>query len=118
MALLAAASIFAGGLLQTLFAIAAWPLQRYRPERLALAGALHGLDDFARATVTPGATVTFPPSLNNLQTLLFGAGRAHGRATEAFRVLAGNWPSASASHAALARRPTARRRRSRAAAQG
>ncbi|MGH8184437.1 MAG: FUSC family membrane protein, partial [Rhodanobacteraceae bacterium] len=32
----AAVLIFAGGVLQTLFAIAAWPLQRYRPERLAL----------------------------------------------------------------------------------
>ncbi|HEX7323863.1 MAG TPA: FUSC family protein, partial [Rhodanobacteraceae bacterium] len=87
-ALLVAASIFAGGLLQTLFAIAAWPLQRYRPERLALAGAFHAVAASARANVRPGATVALPPSLNDLQALLFGAGRAHGRAVEAFRVLA------------------------------
>jgi uncharacterized membrane protein YccC len=87
-ALLVAASIFAGGLLQTLFAIAAWPLQRYRPERLALAGVLRGLGGSAHAAVPPGSTVALPPSLNDLQALMFGAGRAHGRAVEAFRVLA------------------------------
>ncbi|MFA4660867.1 hypothetical protein P2A10_21040, partial [Xanthomonas perforans] len=32
-----AALIFAGGLLQVVLALAAWPLQRYRPERFALA---------------------------------------------------------------------------------
>ena len=32
-----AALIIAGGLLQMLFAIAAWPLQRYGPERQSLA---------------------------------------------------------------------------------
>jgi len=36
-ALVAAGLIFAGGVLQTLFAVAAWPLQRYGPEREALA---------------------------------------------------------------------------------
>lgn len=87
-ALLVAASILAGGLLQTLFAIAAWPLQRYRPERMALAGVLRGLSASARASAKPGSTVTLPPSLNDLQALLFGAGRAHGRAVDAFRILA------------------------------
>ena len=80
--------IFAGGLLQTLFAIAAWPLQRYRPERMALAQAFRGLADFARTDVDGGAATALPPSLNDLQALLFGAGRARGRAVEAFRVLA------------------------------
>ncbi|TAN03840.1 MAG: FUSC family protein [Rhodanobacteraceae bacterium] len=84
----AALLILAGGVLQTLFAIAAWPLQRYRPERLALAGAFTGLAASARGDVAPGGTVTLPPSLNDLQTLLFGTGRARGRAVEAFRVLA------------------------------
>lgn len=87
-ALLVAAAIFAGGLLQTLFAIAAWPLQRYRPERLALAGVLRGLAASARSEVRAGASVSLPPSLNDLQALLFGAGRAHGRAVDAFRTLA------------------------------
>ena len=84
----AALLILGGGVLQALFAIAAWPLQRYRPERLALAHAFHGLADFARTDLPRDAVVALPPSLNDLQTLLFGAGRARGRAVEAFRVLA------------------------------
>jgi uncharacterized membrane protein YccC len=84
----AAVLIFAGGVLQTLFAIAAWPLQRYRPERLALAQAFRSLADFARAEVAHDGTVALPPSLNDVQVLMFGAGRARGRAVEAFRVLA------------------------------
>src|SRR5690606_41301339 len=43
-----AALIFAGGLLQMLMAVAAWPLQRYRPERFALATVLRQLSDVAR----------------------------------------------------------------------
>jgi len=80
--------IFGGGVLQALFAIAAWPLQRYRPERLALAQAFRGLANFARADVAHGGAIALPPSLNDLQILLFGEGRARGRAVEAFRVLA------------------------------
>lgn len=80
--------IFAGGLLQTAFAIAAWPLQRYRPERLALAQALRGLAGSANEPIGQDHGIALPPSLNDLQTLLFGEGRAHGRAAEAFRVLA------------------------------
>ncbi|MGH8116401.1 MAG: FUSC family protein [Rhodanobacteraceae bacterium] len=80
--------LFAGGLLQTLFAIAAWPLQRYRPERLALAHALRGLAGSAREPIVRGGSVALPPSLNDLQVILFGEGHARGRAVEAFRVLA------------------------------
>src|SRR6185312_1623784 len=88
-ALLVVAALWGfGSVLQALFAIAAWPLQRYRPERLALAHAFRGLADFARTDVPRNAVVALPPSLNDLQTLLFGAGRARGRAVEAFRVLA------------------------------
>src|SRR6185312_16266104 len=39
--------IFAGGVLQTLFAIAAWPLQRSRPQRLALAEGFRGLAELS-----------------------------------------------------------------------
>jgi uncharacterized membrane protein YccC len=80
--------IFAGGLLLTLLAVAAWPLQRYRPERLAIAQALRGLAGTASAAIGPGHAAGIPPSLNELQTALFGEGHAHGRAMEAFRVLA------------------------------
>jgi len=84
----AAVLIFAGGVLQTLFAIAAWPLQRYRPERMAVANALRQLALLARHNVAPGDEVLLPPSLNDLQALLYGSGRARGRAVEAFQVLA------------------------------
>ena len=84
----AAVLIFAGGLLQTLFAIAAWPLQRYRPERMAVANALRQLSALAHREVAPGDEVSLPPSLNDLQALLYGSGRARGRAMEAFQVLA------------------------------
>lgn len=87
-ALPAAALIVAGGLLQTLFAVAAWPLQRYRPERLAVAEALRGIATLARLSVASGESVALPPSLNDLQQLLFGSGRSRGRAMEAFQVLA------------------------------
>ncbi|MBS0382501.1 MAG: FUSC family protein [Proteobacteria bacterium] len=80
--------IFAGGVLLTLFAVAAWPLQRYRPERMALAHALRGLAETAKAHVRHGDAATIPPSLNELQAALFGEGRARGRAVEAFRTLA------------------------------
>lgn len=84
----AALLIFAGGVLQTLFAIAAWPLQRYRPERMAVAEALRGISALGRQPVASGEPVPLPPSLNDLQALLFGSGRARGRAVEAFQVLA------------------------------
>lgn len=83
-----ASLIFAGGVLLTLFAVAAWPLQRYRPERLALAQSLRGLAETATVQVRHGDAAVIPPSLNDLQALLFGEGRARGRAVEAFRVLA------------------------------
>ena len=80
--------IIAGGLLQTLFAILAWPLQRYRPERMAMAAALRALAGEARANVGHDNPIALPPSLNDLQAMLFGADRARGRAVEAFQVLA------------------------------
>ncbi|MGN6729218.1 MAG: FUSC family protein [Rhodanobacteraceae bacterium] len=84
----AAVLIFAGGVLQTLFAIAAWPLQRYRPERIAVADALRSIAAIGRQSISSGEPVPLPPSLNDLQALLFGSGRARGRAVEAFQVLA------------------------------
>lgn len=87
-ALAVALLIAAGGALQMLFAIAAWPLQRYRPERHALAGAFRALATVARQPVASGSESALPPSLNALQATLFGAGHARGRAVEALRVLA------------------------------
>src|SRR5690348_9280073 len=84
----AALLIFAGGVLQTVFAIAAWPLQRYRPERMAVAEALRGIASLGRRGIASGESVPLPPSLNDLQALLFGSGRARRPAVEAFQVLA------------------------------
>jgi uncharacterized membrane protein YccC len=80
--------IIAGGVLQTVFAILAWPLQRYRPERMAMAAALRALANEAGEDVGHDNPIALPPSLNDLQEMLFGAGRARGRAVEAFQVLA------------------------------
>jgi len=80
--------IACGGLLLTLFAVAEWPLQRYRPERLALAGVYAGLAGLARQ---PGDDENANPALTDamtsLQHTLLGRYRSHGRAMEAFTVL-------------------------------
>ena len=84
----AAALIFAGGLLQMLLAVAAWPLQRYRPERFALADVLRQLARTAR--VRPDASQQPPVSQAALDALvmLHGEHRARGAAMQSFRVLA------------------------------
>lgn len=87
-ALLAAGLIFSGGLLQTLLAIAAWPLQRYRPERYALAAVYAELATNARQRQESHQAPPLTEAINNLQILLHGAHRARGMAMDAFRVLA------------------------------
>ncbi|HEV2623335.1 MAG TPA: FUSC family protein [Frateuria sp.] len=83
-----AALIFAGGLLMMLFSVAAWPLQRYRPERQALATVYRGLASLARQRAQDEAD---EPALSGamtiLQQTLLGRYHARGRAMEAFGVL-------------------------------
>ncbi|WP_166207503.1 FUSC family protein [Cognatiluteimonas telluris] len=83
-----AALIFAGGLLQMALAVAAWPLQRYRPERFALADVLRQLARTAR--LRPDAAQAPPVSQAALDALvlLHGEHRARGPAMQSFRVLA------------------------------
>lgn len=84
-----AAAIFAGGLLQTAFAVAAWPLQRYRPEREAIANLMRQLATITRAA--PGDTAQPPPSTQMLldtERILHGRHRARGVAVQTFRILA------------------------------
>ena len=50
---------FAGGVLQTLLSLALWPLDRYRPERRALAALYHEL---ARAAVAPSRQAADAPA--------------------------------------------------------
>jgi uncharacterized membrane protein YccC len=88
-ALAAGLLIAAGGLLQMLLALAAWPLQRYRPERHALAALCRQLAASARS---PSEHVHPPPvteALLDVESLLYGSHRARGEIMETFRVLAG-----------------------------
>jgi uncharacterized membrane protein YccC len=83
--------IFSGGMLLALFSIAAWPLQRYGPERHALAVVYRGLAALAAlAAQAPGQGSEAPAltdAMTNLQHTLLGRFHARGRAMEAFRVL-------------------------------
>ncbi len=87
-ALAAAGAIVCGGLLLTLFALAAWPLQRFLPERRALAGLYAGLAALARQRGRDdAANPALTEAMTELQHTLLGRYRAHGRAMEAFTVL-------------------------------
>lgn len=83
-----AALIVAGGLLQMLFAIAAWPLQRYRPERQALADVCRQLAASVRVRADSHSAPPVTQALLDVESLLHGAHRARGSAMETFRVLA------------------------------
>ncbi|HEV7491218.1 MAG TPA: FUSC family protein, partial [Rhodanobacteraceae bacterium] len=88
-ALDAALLICAGGVLQMLLAIAAWPLQRYRPERHALAALCVQLASNARQATDHAQAPPVTQALLDVESLLHGAHRARGEAMETFRVLAG-----------------------------
>ncbi|SHF51980.1 Uncharacterized membrane protein YccC [Jatrophihabitans endophyticus] len=76
-----------GGAVQTLLAVAAWPLRRHRPERVALAALYRELANAARAQ---RGTVAGPPAgdaLGDARDTLYGLGHDHGPSVEAYRVL-------------------------------
>src|SRR6185437_11438741 len=78
-ALATAALIAGGGLLLTLFSIAAWPLQRYGPEREALAAVYDGLGALARQPVPDSGTAPgLSSGMTELQHTLLGPHRARG----------------------------------------
>jgi uncharacterized membrane protein YccC len=79
--------VFAGGAIQAVLAIAAWPLRRHRPERVALAG-LYG-ELAAAARVQRGSTAGPPAgdTLTAVRATLYGLGHDHGPSVEAYRVL-------------------------------
>ncbi|MEO8364665.1 MAG: FUSC family protein [Pseudoxanthomonas sp.] len=83
-----AAMIFAGGLLQMLLALAAWPLQRYRPERFALATVLQQLAEVARTRPDPSQPP--PVSMAAMAALetLHGQHHSRGMAVQSFRIIA------------------------------
>ncbi len=87
----AGAAIFAGGLLQTLFSLAAWPLLRYRPERDALSRLCADLATICHRPIHPDRQNLAPPvtqALLEVEQLLHGTHRARGTAMDTFRVLA------------------------------
>ena len=87
-ALVASGLIAAGGLLLASFSLAAWPLQRYWPERQALASVYSGLANVAlQQAHDDDAVPALTESMTTLQQTLLGRHRAHGRAMEAFGVL-------------------------------
>ncbi len=87
-ALESAALIAGGGLLLTLFSIAAWPLQRYGPEREALAAVYHGLAALARQrNVDSSAAPGLSDGMTALQHTLLGPHRARGAVMDSFGVL-------------------------------
>ncbi|MQA79961.1 MAG: hypothetical protein GEV10_16005 [Streptosporangiales bacterium] len=82
-----ALQILAGGALQALFAVAGWPLRRYRPERLALASAYTELA--TTATEAPGTDVgpAAGATLDSVHRTIRGIGRNRSATMVAFRVL-------------------------------
>jgi uncharacterized membrane protein YccC len=79
--------VLAGGAVQTLLAVAAWPLRRHRPERAALAGLYREL---AAAARLPKGSAVGPPAsatLTAVRQTLYGLGHDHGPSVEAYRVL-------------------------------
>ncbi len=80
--------IFCGGVLLMLFAIAAWPWQRYRPERMALAQVCRQLAGSARRRDDTTQAPPVTQALSDVEYLLHGRDRARGVAMDTFRVLA------------------------------
>lgn len=80
--------IASGGLLLTVFSIAAWPLQRYGPEREALGTVYHGLAALARQrNVDADATPALSDGMTALRHAILGEHRARGPIMESFGVL-------------------------------
>ena len=81
-------AVAAGGLLLTLFSIAAWPLQRYGPERDALSEVYRGLAALARQRqVDSGTAPAITAGMTSLRHTLLGAHRARGPVMDTFGVL-------------------------------
>lgn len=79
---------FLGGLLQTSFAVAAWPLHRYRPERLMLNHICSNLASYARQDSDNSTAPPLTQTMIALQELLYGQTRVRNATLEIFSVLA------------------------------
>ncbi|MBV6668249.1 FUSC family protein [Xanthomonas euvesicatoria pv. alangii] len=83
-----AALIFAGGLLQVVLALAAWPLQRYRPERFALADLMRQLAGIARQRPDASAAPPATQEVLDAMVMLHGEHRSRAIAVQSFRIIA------------------------------
>ncbi len=79
--------VFAGGAGQALLAVAAWPLRRHLPERLALAGLYRELAGMARRPQGPQTGPQAGPAIDTVRQTLYGLGHDYGPSVEAYRVL-------------------------------
>ncbi|MCC8485186.1 FUSC family protein [Xanthomonas campestris] len=80
--------IFAGGVLQVLLALAAWPLQRYRPERFALAELMRQLAGIARQRPEASAPPPATQEVLDAMVMLHGEHRSRAIAVQSFRIIA------------------------------
>ncbi|MBV9593777.1 MAG: FUSC family protein, partial [Actinobacteria bacterium] len=81
--------VVAGGLIQTALAVAAWPLGRHRPERLAIAAVYEQIAGLARQPVGTSAGPPVVQAMADARATLDGRGHDHGPSVEAYRVLLG-----------------------------
>jgi len=79
--------ILAGGLLQTLLAVAAWPVRRDEPQRVALAALLRQLAADTRASRGPDSPPPATAALTDASATVTGAGSDHSAVGEALRTL-------------------------------
>ncbi|HST47215.1 FUSC family protein [Jatrophihabitans sp.] len=79
--------VFAGGALQAVLAIAAWPLGRHGPERRALAALYRRLAGLAEQPIDAATSPPLGEAIAATRAVLSGAGHDHGPSVEAYRVL-------------------------------
>jgi uncharacterized membrane protein YccC len=79
--------VMAGGAVQSVLAIAAWPLRRHGPERRVLAALYGDLAVLARDHVDVAAAPPASTALTETRAVLTGRGHDHGPSVEAYRVL-------------------------------
>jgi uncharacterized membrane protein YccC len=79
--------VFAGGALQAVLAIAAWPLGRHGPERRALAALYRQLAGLAERPIDAATSPPLGDAIAEARAVLSGAGHDHGPSVEAYRVL-------------------------------
>lgn len=79
--------VLGGGGVQTLLAVAAWPVGRHRPERHALAKLYGQLAALAAHPIDLSTGPPLGPVITETTALLRGTGHDHGPSVESYRVL-------------------------------